>query len=296
MHTYETRQFLLHLAILFSYRFETALRQKDKSIVLPYWNSVLDNHNITDPKHTVLFTKDFLGNGNGNVIDGPFKNCRDKYNCRINRNISQADLKLLSPEIVEMIENDNSVFLVKDVIDHLGDTEKDKTIEGQHNLGHEWIGGLMDILSSSPKDPAFFLHHAYIDYIWEKFRQKQIRLGEDPEYCPGLGKIIWNDDNTEVKYNLTLFNNPHRQMDCFHWMNSVDGYSKNYTQYLYSYEDTPTYPNCSSSKYLTWNTVLNRCIGINPVTESNIGSATALKPYYGRLIMYLFFVSFCKFF
>ncbi|VDH96940.1 Hypothetical predicted protein, partial [Mytilus galloprovincialis] len=170
---------------------ETALRQKDKSVVLPYWNS----------------------------------------------NIGKPNSTLPSPEIVDTIENDNSVFLVKDVIDWFGNADRKKNIEFQHNLPHDWVGGMMDLLPSAPKDPAFFLHHAYVDYIWGKFRQKQQRLGEDPEYYPGLGDISLN------KYNLTLFHASHRQMDCFRWMNNIDGYSKNYTQYLYAYEDSPTYPN-----------------------------------------------------
>ncbi|CAG2243440.1 Tyrosinase-like protein 2,Tyrosinase-like protein [Mytilus edulis] len=271
--------------------YETALRQKDKSVVLPYWNSVLDNQNITPAINTVLFTKDFIGNGKGDVIEGPFKHWRDIYNCSLIRNIGRKGYPLPSPEIVETIENDISVFLVKDVIDHFGNNETTKTIEGQHNIPHDWVGGMMDILSSSPKDPAFFLHHAYIDYLWEQFREKQQFLGVDPEYCPGLGVVSVN--NTKLVYNLTLFHASHRQMDCFHWMNSIDGYSKNYTQYLYAYEDSPTYPNCGNSKYLTWNTVLKRCIGINPVSST---ASLSLKPLHGRLIEFLLFVFFCKFF
>ncbi|XP_052101047.1 tyrosinase-like protein isoform X1 [Mytilus californianus] len=277
--------------------YETALRQKDKSVVLPYWNSVLDNQNITDPKQTVLFTKDFLGNGNGNVTDGPFKYWRDIYNCPLNRNISRPGSELLSPEIVEWIENDNSVFLVEDIIDHLGSAERIKTIEGQHNLPHGWVGGMMGILSSSPKDPAFFLHHAYIDYIWEKFRQKQLRLGKDPEYYTGLGVSEWISESQN--YNLTLFHNPHRNMDCFQWMKNIDGYSNNFTENLYVYEDSPTYPDCGNTKYLNWNTLLNRCIGINPVSSA---VPQSIKPYYVHLIIIisvsfilLFIISFSVF-
>ncbi|CAG2243442.1 unnamed protein product [Mytilus edulis] len=276
------------------YRYETALRQKDNSVVLPYWDSVLDNQNITDQKNTLLFTKDFLGNGNGDVIDGPFKHWRDVYDCPLNRNISQPDMELPSPEILKIIENDTAVFRIEDVVDHLGSAERIKTIEGQHNLPHDWVGGMMDILSSSPKDPAFFLHHTFIDYIWEKFRQKQIRLGEDPEYCPGLGVTKWNHDKTQVIYNLTQYHHSHRQMDCFHWMNSTDGYSKNYTQYLYTYEESPTYPDCGNSKYLIWSTVLKRCIGRNPMSMSSVPQR--FKPDYGRLVGFLILVYFCNFF
>ena len=34
-----------------------------------------------------------------------------------------------------------------------------------HNGGHRWIGGDMDSMSS-PRDPAFWFHHAQVDRIW----------------------------------------------------------------------------------------------------------------------------------
>lgn len=266
--------------MLFSSRFETALRQKDKSVVLPYWDSVLDNQNITAPRKTVLFTKDFIGNGNGNVTDGPFKNWRDIFNCPLNRNISRPGSELMSPEIVEWIENDISVFLVEDIIDHFWSAERLETIEGQHNLPHGWVGGMMAILSSSPKDPAFFLHHAYVDYIWEKFRQKQLRLGKNPEYYTGLGVSEWISESKN--YNLTLFHAPYRNMDCFKWMKNIDGYSNIFTENLYVYEDSPTYPDCGNTKYLNWNIVLKRCIGIKPVLSA---IPQIIKPYYVHMII-----------
>ena len=37
--------------------------------------------------------------------------------------------------------------------------------DGPHNAGHRWIGGDMASLES-PRDPAFWFHHAQIDRIW----------------------------------------------------------------------------------------------------------------------------------
>ncbi|CAC5424939.1 unnamed protein product [Mytilus coruscus] len=229
------------------YRFETAIRQQDDSVTLPYWDSVLDNQNITDPRHTVIFTDQFLGNGDGIVNSGPFKHWRDINNCPLQRQVSRINhTELPSPGIINMIENDIKVRYVKDVIDHFGKAEQKLTIEGQHNLPHEWIGGTMDILNSSARDPAFILHHAFIDYVWEKFRQKQKRLGENPEFYPPLGKTYETD-----KYNLTAFHTANRTMDCFPWMENKDGYRSNYVGILYEYEESPKCPNCGKSKYLT---------------------------------------------
>ncbi|XP_076112242.1 tyrosinase-like protein 2 [Mytilus galloprovincialis] len=243
--------------------FETAIREQDNSVTLPYWDSVLDNQNITDSRDTVIFTDKFLGNGDGIVDSGPFKHWIDINNCPLQRKVSRIDhTELPSPDIINMIENDNKVRHVADVIDHLGKAEQLLTIEGQHNLPHEWIGGTMDILNSSARDPTFILHHAFIDYVWEKFRQKQERLGENPEYYPSLGKTSETD-----KYNLTAFHNATNVMACFPWMENKDGYRSDYVGILYEYEESPKCPDCGKSKYITCNDKLNRCIGIVP-TES----------------------------
>lgn len=43
-----------------------------------------------------------------------------------------------------------------------------------HDGVHDWIGGDMGSVTVSAFDPVFYLHHAFIDYIWEKFREHQI--------------------------------------------------------------------------------------------------------------------------
>lgn len=39
-------------------------------------------------------------------------------------------------------------------------------------------------VNTAPSDPVFFLHHCFIDYVWEEFRQRQRRRRRprvDPE-------------------------------------------------------------------------------------------------------------------
>ncbi len=40
-----------------------------------------------------------------------------------------------------------------------------------HNQGHAWIGGIMNNTMASPTDPAFWLHHAEVDRLWQIWRQ-----------------------------------------------------------------------------------------------------------------------------
>lgn len=248
---------LKHLINIVNYtcRFETALRQTDKTVVLPYWNSAMDNNEITRPVNSVIFSDKFLGNGNGNVNTGPFRNWKDFRGCPLPRNISVGK-PLLSPEIVNMIETCDSVNLTESVVDG-GPSCASLTIEGQHNLVHDWVGGDMGDLALSANDPAFILHHAFADYIWEKFRQKQRKLGINPEMdYPSIGKVTKNSD-------LRKFHVANRTMDCFPWITNMEGYWNNFTD-LYEYEDSPTCPSCGNSKYLTCNMAINVCIGNVP--------------------------------
>jgi len=39
-----------------------------------------------------------------------------------------------------------------------------------HNHGHAWLGGVMNNTRTSPTDPIFWLHHAEVDRLWQKWR------------------------------------------------------------------------------------------------------------------------------
>lgn len=42
-----------------------------------------------------------------------------------------------------------------------------------HNLVHGWVGGSMGLTTASPKDPVFYLHHCYVDYLWAKWQLRR---------------------------------------------------------------------------------------------------------------------------
>lgn len=68
---------------------------------------------------------------------------------------------------------------------------------GAHNLVHAWVGGLLGVtprgpkvgtmlLSTSPNDPVFFLHHANIDRLWAEWQQAHGIDSYEPASCPPL--------------------------------------------------------------------------------------------------------------
>ena len=57
--------------VLVTHRFEQRLREINPSIAIPYWDSTLDQ-GLPEPRDSVLWTDDFLGNNDGPVISGTF--------------------------------------------------------------------------------------------------------------------------------------------------------------------------------------------------------------------------------
>lgn len=236
-------------------------------MVLPYWNSIVDNNDVVGPQNTHIFTDAFLGNGYNDVTTGPFGHWVDFRGCPLTRDIGGRNTTLLSPDVVNMIMYNSSILNTSDVVDG-GPSKLLDTIEGQHNIGHEWVGGPMGFLNVSVNDPVFFLHHAFIDYIWEKFREKQRRNGIDPETDYHDVARVERGDSI---YDLRPYHKPNRTMDCFSWLRNIDGYWNNFTD-LYEYEDSPECPDCGNSTLLACNKTLGRCIvSLREVESSAVG-------------------------
>jgi hypothetical protein len=53
-----------------------------------------------------------------------------------------------------------------------------------HDPVHRWVGGNMGF-ASSPNDPVFFLHHCYLDLLWERWKHQH------PTIEPYLPQIGW---------------------------------------------------------------------------------------------------------
>ncbi|KAH3776229.1 hypothetical protein DPMN_177649 [Dreissena polymorpha] len=76
------------------------MRNIDNTVSLPYWDSSLDNE-MANPANTILFSKEFLGKGFGQVPTGPFANWATPIG-PLTRNIG-SDSRLFSKENVKAI-------------------------------------------------------------------------------------------------------------------------------------------------------------------------------------------------
>lgn len=162
-------------------RFENALRTANggawSNTTIPYWDSAEDPF----PSHKVDANLDnqFLGgNGDppqGTVSSGPFAFSTTEWNLVIG---PTADLRrgfgdwgpLPTPGQVSAALG-TSPFDSPDWNGFVPSTKSLRAaIERVHNSSHVWVGGTM-LMTSSPNDPVFWMHHANIDRLWCKWQE-----------------------------------------------------------------------------------------------------------------------------
>uniref|UniRef100_A0A915PAR4 Tyrosinase copper-binding domain-containing protein n=1 Tax=Meloidogyne floridensis TaxID=298350 RepID=A0A915PAR4_9BILA len=166
-------------------QFEITLQNEQPELIgIPFWDSTLD-HGLPDPSDSILWSEELMGNGNGFVKNGPFKD----WNTNVLMPLSPVPIqrlyrstggrssdRLMSPKDVEWITTRKNFSQL--TFCH------DKTFESMHGLSHVWVGGFMFVIRVSPNDPTFYFHHAFIDYLWEQFRlQNQDRYQRENDYA-----------------------------------------------------------------------------------------------------------------
>ena len=168
-------------------QFELALQSavNDATIAIPYWD--WGYAGSSSP-----FTADFLGGDgdraqNGRVTTGPFAFAGGRFPIRVWDDA--AGDTALRREFGE----DATGWLPtpSQVSAGLGKTPYspgpscfERVSEGVlHNPVHNWVGGNMAD-ATSPNDPVFFLHHAYLDFLWEQWRRQHPTIAP---YVPQQG-------------------------------------------------------------------------------------------------------------
>ncbi|CAC5417274.1 unnamed protein product [Mytilus coruscus] len=226
-----------HRYYLFLY--ELALQEKNPNVMLPYWDSTLDS-SMDTPTDTVIFTDKFLGNAYGNVTSGPFGDWERK--------------------IQRSLHKDTSLLITKNELSLLISKSKDQrefmsSLEMHHNGPHVWIGGTMVDVDQAPFDPIFYMHHAFIDCIWERYRVLEKQRGQNPEIYPSAKSDNLAHQSSSLMVNLPPFNNVN--------LTNADGYKNFWTETYYSCAPQPSCsvqtPECGS-KWLECDIFTERCV------------------------------------
>ncbi|MFE0423213.1 tyrosinase family protein [Streptomyces sp. NPDC058953] len=177
--------------------FERALQRVDDRVTVPYWDWTRDASATAAP-----WTDDLLGGtgrpGDRRVTSGAF--AFGTGNWPINSRV--ADGRYLTRDLGR--PSDPLTLPTKDDVDRaMAEREYDaapwdstarggfrNALEGwaagsperwrTHNRVHRWVGGLM-LGATSPNDPVFWLHHAFVDLLWERWRKAHPGSGYLPE-------------------------------------------------------------------------------------------------------------------
>ncbi|MHB2248529.1 tyrosinase family protein [Pseudomonas fitomaticsae] len=177
-------------------QFELALQAAvdDPRITLPYWNWQIGG--ADNP-----FTSNFMG-GNGDntqnqlVTTGPFSNNQSSFivsvwdegvgSAGLRRNLG-ADGRLPSEEAVISVLNITPYWLEPGGWENTSEREL-------HNPVHAWIGGNMQE-AVSPNDPIFFLHHCYLDLLWERWRHQHPNVPSFPQDDLINSTLVFHPEN-----------------------------------------------------------------------------------------------------
>ncbi|GAA0329471.1 tyrosinase MelC2 [Streptomyces blastmyceticus] len=195
----------------FLIQFEGELQKIDASVSLPYWDWTVDRTPTAS-----IWGDDFLG-GNGRsrdaqVMTGPFAYSTGKWNI----NASSDDRPYLQRElgadgaqlptraqvdaVLAMTTYDTAPF------NSLSEGSFRNYLEGWrgqgriHNSVHVWIGGQM-ATGYSPNDPAFWLHHCFIDKLWSDWQRMHPTSGYLP--AGGTANVVDLKDTMRPWNNVT---------------------------------------------------------------------------------------------
>ncbi|KAK6178420.1 hypothetical protein SNE40_013212 [Patella caerulea] len=223
--------------------FESALQEKVPGVCLPYIDNTIESE--TDPDEmSYLFSKDFAGTANGVVTSGPFANWTTPFG-PLTRNVGNQGVPMSKLEL-DSIMSRNSMEEIMEPSEN-----PEFSLEFHHGAFHIFVGGHMENLDRASFDPLFFLHHCYIDKVWQLYRQKLRSNGVDTNIYPERS----NTPQLQVANALIGFGN----------MTAGESYS-DFLE-LYDYEPAPECShrnqNCGS-KYLQCNTETWRCVAVDP--------------------------------
>ncbi|KAK9723009.1 hypothetical protein K7432_002259 [Basidiobolus ranarum] len=138
---------------------EKKLQRINPRVVLPYWDWTIDSQS---PHQSEIFNENYLGGDGGNggcITNGPFAGWRMRYpkpHCLSRKFNRQGKIgSFYSSDVISRIASKSRTYA-----DFRSQLESPI-----HGVVHMGIGGDMTVMTS-PNDPLFWLHHAFVDKIW----------------------------------------------------------------------------------------------------------------------------------
>ncbi|EON97069.1 putative tyrosinase protein [Phaeoacremonium minimum UCRPA7] len=163
---------------------------------LPWWDETKDAGNFAKAP---LFTDDYFGplpakteDGGTCIETGAFGG----LTLHIGPGGAFTD-HCLSRALDESLTAQSNSDFVSNCNSHSNYSEMESCAEmGPHAYTHNGIGAVMADVASSPGDPIFFMHHAFVDHNW--------RIWQNPDPDNRLYQINGYSTKTDPKQSLTL--------------------------------------------------------------------------------------------
>lgn len=251
--------------------FEEEMRKINPNVSLPYWDYTLD-YPIDKPTDSVVWTPCFFGNNDDIIQTGHFSYFYGAHGAYVSRAAAECGGKLINKADLERIQN---ICHYKDISRGPNDTRNISHLEVLHNEVHNWVGGDMGIVETAAFDPIFFMHHAFIDYIFEQFRKhqkdscKDVNIEED---YPFHHCIKCNDGKSHG-------HDPNDTMFAYSYLRNIDGLWLNWTTEYFDYEPAPSCPDNCKGKYMYCSNNVCLTKTVNACMPSiTAGGEAVLKP------------------
>uniref|UniRef100_A0AC35FYI9 ShKT domain-containing protein n=1 Tax=Panagrolaimus sp. PS1159 TaxID=55785 RepID=A0AC35FYI9_9BILA len=214
-------------------RFEIALRLVDPLVALPYWDSTLDSV-LPNSKDSILWSDELMGRSDaqGQVATGFLVNWRTLAGRpNIRRAIGAQGSLFTEAEIAFVMRQTSIENVLAYTAPQQGCNMKTEwnVLEYTHGNIHIYVGGDMLDQSTSANDPIFFLHHSFVDFIWELWRQQRQTRNERENAFP----LDMQQCSSANHFGAAL-------MRPFEPWRNTDGLSNKYTDNMYEYAPRPT--------------------------------------------------------
>lgn len=150
----------------FLLQLENALRRIQPGLALPYWDW---GHDAADPALSPVWGRKVAGRAvRGRPIgNGPFRSLQVRF---MQPHLVVRDFASGVSGAIPPIHDTDTLNRIKNLIDYGAFAN---ALELCHNFVHADIGGDMAFTMLSPNDPVFYLHHAFVDFVW--FQRQKVK-------------------------------------------------------------------------------------------------------------------------
>eukprot|EP00172_Hildenbrandia_rubra_P003837 Plantae.Rhodophyta-Hildenbrandia_rubra.ctg6670.p3 GENE.Plantae.Rhodophyta-Hildenbrandia_rubra.ctg6670~~Plantae.Rhodophyta-Hildenbrandia_rubra.ctg6670.p3 ORF type:complete len:424 (-),score=74.81 Plantae.Rhodophyta-Hildenbrandia_rubra.ctg6670:2665-3936(-) len=149
----------------FLFQVECRLRRIDPSVTIPYWDWSIDS---AAPHLSPVWNRIGGAVEGGAIPNAPFRGWSSAVATQ--HNVLRGFTAGQGGSFEERIENEETIRnLQTDASSNFADFSA--ALEDAHGTVHVGVGGDMGSTVTSPNDPIFYLHHAFVDKVWNEFQK-----------------------------------------------------------------------------------------------------------------------------